>query len=171
MKGICLSSNANQSNLIISGFISKPFEFENSNYLSCISGWIFRNIVYNIGFLVYDHMKDPSIFDYIVFKTVFKAFNLDDSTPIDNTYHLYSAEIATNDLIKSLEFDTDLEYLIRSSKIEKNDHIYSKPAKIKTVEKVEKIKFLLDESKPHPVGGLEKIQANLKIPNYFRERK
>lgn len=116
-KGISLSREGDLSNLIISGFISKPFEieFEDSNYLLSISEWIFRNIVYNMGFSVYHHMKDHSIFNHTSFKTVLKMYNLDDTTPIDNAYHTYSFEMTTNDLIKFLEFETDLEYLMRSS--------------------------------------------------------
>ncbi|MBN1597004.1 MAG: hypothetical protein JW894_01815 [Bacteroidales bacterium] len=115
-KGILVNSEAGELNLIISGYVMQPFEFESSdNIMSSITDWIFVRLIYNIGNSLYCQFKDITMFDHIVFETKLKIYNLDDSTPLDMSFRTYQAEVNTADLINILKFKTNFNKIINSS--------------------------------------------------------
>ncbi|MBN2571617.1 MAG: hypothetical protein JXA68_05775 [Ignavibacteriales bacterium] len=115
-KGILVNSEAGELNLVILGYIRQPFEFESSdNIMSSITDWVFHRLVYNLGNLLYYQFKEVTMFDSIVLDTKLKIYNLDDSTPIDMSYHTYQVKVNTADLINLVKFKTNAENTINSS--------------------------------------------------------
>lgn len=114
--GIHVISEADELNLNLFGYVKQPIEFESSDDIRLtITNWIFHRLVYNLGNSLYYQFKDVAMFNHIVFETKIKVYNLDDSTPIDLSYHTYQVKIKTVDLINLLKFKTNFENIIHSS--------------------------------------------------------
>ena len=119
-RGIRIVNNNGKLNILISGYITVPFEFKNTPYLSQLSELFFQRFIFNLAHSLSYKIEDIQKFHSIIFETDLKVYILDDKTPINNSYRKLRIEVKIENLLSMLSFETSLKDLIQSSIISFN---------------------------------------------------
>ena len=119
-RGIRIVNNNGKQNILISGYITVPFEFEKTPYISQFSELFFQRFIFNIAHSLSYKIEDIKKFHSIIFETDLKVYILDDKTPINNSYRKLLVEVKIENLLRMLSFETSLKDLIHSSTISFN---------------------------------------------------
>jgi hypothetical protein len=121
-QGICVTGDTGSMNLIFSGYVVQPFEVETTDLiLPSLKSWILKKLVYNLGNSLILHINEIRAFDKVIFETKVKVLNLDDSTPIDLGYHTFLVEIKTEDLVRFLSLQLNIDSILNCSLVKYED--------------------------------------------------